>query len=92
VPITTAGHTRTFNKSDHIGFWICILQRAKFAVQVIKGEIDNPGHGSMVSAPNNFLFLGPMVQFLVPLLKGEKYGYFSISSPRTTLSFDRAGQ
>jgi hypothetical protein len=45
----------------------------------------------MVGVTINNLFLVIMVRFLVPLVKGEKYGDFSLSSPGSALSIDRAG-
>jgi len=45
----------------------------------------------MVGVTINNLFLLHMVRFLVPLVKGEKYGNFSLSSTGSTLSINRAG-
>jgi hypothetical protein len=40
MPIAPGGHTRTFYKSDDILLWVCVFERSEFAVQMIKGDID----------------------------------------------------
>jgi hypothetical protein len=42
----------------------------------------------MVGVSFNNLFSALMVRFLVPLVIGEKYGNFSLSSPGSALSID----
>ena len=42
----------------------------------------------MVGVSINNLFSALMVRFLVPLVNGENYGYFSLSSTGSTLSTD----
>jgi hypothetical protein len=69
VPVTTSGHTSAFNKGDYIGFWISIFQGTKFAVQMIKGDIDNALH--LFSRQRSEQYLTSL-QFLAHFLRHSK--------------------
>jgi hypothetical protein len=66
VPIAPSGHAGTFHKDNQIGCWICILERPVFAMEVIKGDIDDALH--LFSRHRSLQYL-TSVQFLAHFLR-----------------------
>ena len=57
MPVAPRGHASAFYKCDYILLGIGIFQGAVLAVQMIKGDIDQPLHRLIVGAAVNYFRL-----------------------------------